>query len=171
SVKQRWVKRSPWRSSTAATRWISIRSEPRPMIMAMLRVRGAPPTWPPPDRGWGCPGKNSLHTLDAATARLDGRDGGQFGRQLVGGIGRHLELDQADQRHADVGFPGGAVDQAGGGNHIGADGLQGGDAFANGQAGGDNVFDDDDLVTRRDFKAAAQFELTIDAFGIKRRHP
>ena len=74
---------------------------------------------------------------------------------MIGGIGGHLEFDQADQRHADFGFAAGAVDQAGGGNDIGAEVFQGSDAFADRKAGGDDVFDHDDLVIGTNLETAA----------------
>ena len=47
------------------------------------------------------------------------------------------------------------------------DGL---DAFADREAGRDDVLDDDDLLAGRDLEAAAELELALDALGVDRRH-
>ena len=95
--------------------------------------------------------------------------GGELGREGVGGIGRHFILGQGDQRDADVGRPGGAVDEAGGGDHVGADPPEAVDALADGKAGRDDVLDDDHLLAVADLEAAAHFELAFDALGVDGR--
>ena len=48
--------------------------------------------------------------------------------------------------------------------------LQGVDAFADREAGGDDVLDDDHLLAGRDLEAAAELELAFDALGVDRRN-
>ena len=42
------------------------------------------------------------------------------------------------------------------------------DAFADREAGRDDVLDDDHLLARRDLEAAAELELAVDALGVDR---
>jgi hypothetical protein len=48
--------------------------------------------------------------------------------------------------------------------------LDGGDAFARGEPGGDDVLDHHDLVARLDAEAAAQLERAALALDVERRH-
>src|SRR6185437_456956 len=129
-----------------------------------------PPSSPPRKRGGiGHLSRRARPSLQSPAARLYGRQGGQFRGQLVGRIGRHLVFGQGDQRHADFGGAGGTIDQAGGGDNVGADAPETLDAFANRQAGRHDILDDDDLFTRRQLEAPPEFEASLDAFGVDRR--
>ena len=110
-----------------------------------------------------------LHVSSYASPLLPGLTRGnvaQMRRQLVGGPGRHFPFRQRDQRHADLGLAARAVDQAAGRHDLGAGLLDGGDAFARRDAGGDDVFHHQHLLALFQGEIAAQLELAVHPLDI-----
>ncbi len=72
--------------------------------------------------------------------------------------------------HADIGAAAGAVDDAGGADHLAPGRLDRLDAFARGKAGGDDVLDHGHAGARRDAEGAAEFQHPALALDIDRGH-
>ena len=81
-----------------------------------------------------------------AAARLGHRDRRQFSRHFVLGIGREVDRDQREERHAEIDRAAGAVDQRRVGDDFAALARDRGDRLAAGQAGGDHILDHQHLV-------------------------
>lgn len=98
------------------------------------------------------------------TPGFRGGSGGEVGGELVGGERFDVEADEADGGDAEIDGAVGAIDEHGHGGDDAVMGAHDGDGFPHAAALGDDVFDEENFFTGRDFEAATEDEFAFLLF-------